>query len=266
MKYILCAVGFVFFSGNACSQVARYSDINNIGWLVMNFDVRLNDKLDIVSDHQIRRDEWGLKSQQYLHRAGLNYRVNKKVSLLAGYAFIQTFPYGDMNYPVSSSRVNFPENRIFQQLTVKDQVGAMELTHRYRLEQRWVASQIREYSHDINEWKMSNRFRYMLRFQMPFRGVVTETKSWYFAGYNELFLSFGRHVGFNVFDQNRSALLIGYKAGKVFRLEAGPFAQILQLGALRNVPGLAPDKTIVQYNLGYTVNVYFNFDAGKKAP
>ncbi len=169
-----------------------------------------------------------------------------------------------MDYPISPSKVNFPEHRTYQQLVVKDQLGAVELTHRYRLEQRWVASQLQEYSHHIDEWRRTNRFRYLLRFQLPFKGTALGEKAWYFAGYNELFVSFGSKVRHNLFDQNRSSLMLGYKFSKRFRIEAGPFSQIVQFGSLRNVPGLAPDKTIVQYNLGYIINAYFNFDLGKK--
>jgi len=54
----------------------------------------------------------------------------------------------------------------------------------------------------------------MLHFQVPFKGTTTVEKEWYFAGYSELFVSFVSKVRYNVFEQNRSALLLGYKFSK----------------------------------------------------
>jgi hypothetical protein len=266
MKYCLYALSLVLINNVAVAQVARYTDINRIGWLSVNCEMTLSPRWDIALDCQVRRDELGLKSQQYLYRAGLNYRLNQKASVLLGYAFIETYAYGDADYPISASKVNFPENRIYQQLQLKDKIGVVDIIHRYRLEQRWLAIQNKEYSHTIDEWRRTNRFRYLLRFQVPFKGNTTDEKEGYFACYNEIFVSFGSKVKYNLFDQNRSALLFGYKFSNSFKLEAGPFSQILQLGNLQNVPGLSPNKTVMQYNLGYLVSASFNFNPGKKTP
>jgi hypothetical protein len=263
-KYFLIVLNLCLINQNGAAQVARYSDINNIGWVSLNLGIKLNKRFDIAADCQIRRDDFGLKAQQQQYRAGINYNFNKKTSVLVGYSFIETFPYGDMNYPISPSMVSFPEHRIYEQLVIKDQVGIVELTHRYRLEQRWVASQTEAYSHHIDEWRHTNRFRYNLKFQLPLQGKTIDEKEWYFAGYDEIFFSFGSQVRYNLFDQNRSALLLGYKFSKSFRIEAGPFAQIVQFGSLKNVPDHAPNKTIMQYNLGYIVNAYLNLDWSKK--
>ncbi|MEN9738638.1 MAG: hypothetical protein RLZZ318_672 [Bacteroidota bacterium] len=255
---ILCIVNI------AKAQNSRYSDFNHIGWATFNFNIKLNKKIDLLADYQFRRDEFGLKTQQHQWRAGIQKNINKRASILMGYSFIETFPFGDPRFPLSPSRVNYPEHRLYQQLVLKDQIGRVELTHRYRLEQRLVAYQPTEYSHDIKEWRYTNRFRYMLRFQVPFKGETTGEKQWYFAGYDELFVSFGHFVRYNMFDQNRSALLLGYKFNKKYRVEAGPFAQIAQLGALRNVSGYSDNKTIMQYNLGFIINTYINLDWSKK--
>jgi hypothetical protein len=264
LQYIFSMLILCFVNETVMAQVARYSDINNIGWVSLNLGMKLSSRFDILADCQIRRDDFGLSAQQMQYRAGLNYNINKKASVLLGYSFIETYPYGDVNYQISPSRVNFPEHRVYQQLVLKDQVGIIELSHRYRLEQRWVASQSVEYSHHIDEWRRTNRFRYNLKFQLPLQGKTIDEKEWFFGGYNEIFINFGSKVRYNLFDQNRSSLLLGYKFSKSFRIEAGPFSQIVQLGSLKNVPGLAPNKTIVQYNLGYLVNAYLNLDFSKK--
>ncbi len=254
----------ILFSNAIKAQNSRYSDFNQIGWASFNFGIKVSKKLDVTGDYQLRRDELGLRTQQHQVRAGLLYNINKNASVLVGYSFIETFPFGDDRFPLSPSRLKYPEHRIYEQLIFKDQIGRVELTHRYRLEQRWVAFQPTEYSHVIEERRRSNRFRYLLRIQVPLNGPTLEEKESYFAAYNEIFVSFGSVVKYNMFDQNRSALLFGHKFSKAFRIEAGPYAQIAQLGALRQVSGYSSNKTIMQYNLGYIINAYFNFDLTKK--
>lgn len=262
IRYILLTLT-LSLSAMVSAQNSRYSDFNQIGWASFNFGFKVSHKFDVTGDYQFRRDELGLKTQQHQLRAGLLYNLNKKASVLIGYSFIETFPFGDPNYPLSPSMLKYPEHRIYEQLMFKDQIGRVELTHRYRLEQRWVAFQPTAYSHEIQEWRRTNRFRYLLRFQVPLKGDKLDEKEPYFAGYDELFINFGSMVKYNMFDQNRSALLFGYKFSKTLRIEAGPYAQIAQLGSLRNVPGYSPNKTIMQYNLGYIINAYFNFDLTK---
>lgn len=269
MKKTILSYAIVFSTlllNTVSAQNSRYSDFNQIGWASFNFGFKLNQKLDLTGDYQFRRDELGLKTQQHQLRAGLLYNINKKASVLVGYSFIETFPFGDERFPLSPSMLKYPEHRVYEQLILKDVIGRVELTHRYRLEQRFAAYQPTAYSHKIEEWRRTNRFRYMLRMQVPLKGNTLEEKEPYIAAYDELFVSFGSMVKYNMFDQNRSAVLFGYKVSKAFRIEAGPYAQIAQLGSLRNVSGYSPNKTIMQYNLGYIINAYFNFDLTKKNP
>jgi hypothetical protein len=78
-------------------------------------------------------------------------------------------------------------------------------------------------------------------------------EKWYTAFYNEIFIGFGRNVGENVFDQNRVSILIGYRANKNFRAEAGFLNQTVQLG--REIE----DKNVFQFNNGLIINTYFSF-------
>ncbi len=68
-----------------------------------------------------------------LFRTGVNYSLRKDVNLIAGYAFAQTYSYGD--YPAAFA---FPEHRIFEQVLIKNPIGKVDLSHRFMLEQRFV--------------------------------------------------------------------------------------------------------------------------------
>jgi len=92
--------------------------------------------------------------------------------------------------------------------------------------------------------------------QMPL-GKQKIQKS-YAAAYDEVFIGFGKNVGENIFDQNRTGLLLGRTFNKVFRMEGGYFCQIVQLS--REIE----NKNLIQYNQGFIINSYFNIDASHR--
>lgn len=245
------------------AQITRYSDINRVGWCGNHFVFKLNEKLDLVADYQIRRDNLGKNDLLQQGRAGFQYNFSPKQSVTVGYSFIETYPYGDLDYPVSPSGYKYPEHRIYEQLVLKDVVGRFEITHRYRHELRWVARQDALHMHEILEWRRSNRFRYLFRVQAALQGITIEPKEFYVAWQNELLVNFGSKVKYNVFDQFRTAPLLGYKFSPKFKIEIGAIAQMVQLGGI--YPSSSVSKTVFQYNIGYNINTFFNFDCTKKA-
>ncbi len=259
-KYHLLIITLVL-NNIISAQITRFSDINNVGWCGNHFVFKLNKKVDLVADYQIRRDNWIKNDLLQQGRAGIQYNFSPKQSATIGYSFIETYPYGDLNYPISPSGYKYPEHRIYEQVVLKDQIGRFELTHRYRHELRWVAKQDAAHMHEILEWRRSNRFRYLLRVQAALQGPTIEPKEFYFVWQNEILINFGSKVKYNVFDQYRSAPMFGYKFSPKFKIEFGAIVQIAQLGAY---PSGSVGKSVFQYNMGYNINTFFNFDCTKK--
>ena len=253
----LLLLGVLALQGPAYGQNNRLWDDNNILWLNNFANVRLTDRWGLHAEYQFRREACGLVPQQHLLRTGLNYQATDRVLLRAGYAFIATYPYGD--FPLQAAGVAFPEHRAFQMLQLTDRHGQTEVSHRYMLEQRWVGRFTDREATQPAEWVFSNRMRYMLRVQRPLGQPNARGGRPYLAAYNEVFVSFGRNVGANVFDQNRLAGLVGYTFSPRVRLEAGPFSQILQLP--RQIEG----RTTFQNNLGAIVNAYWTVDLRRPA-
>ncbi len=238
------------------SQNTRITDNNSIGWYAFTGTFMLNKKLGIHSEYQWRRDELITNWQQSLLRVGVNYQLNQKIQLRLGYAWIETFPYGDI--PLNSFGKDFTEHRSFQMATISDKVSVVDLSHRFMLEQRWVGRYTNANLNSEDDYLFMNRFRYMFRAQIPLKGKTIADKTPYFAIYDEVFIGFGENVNENVFDQNRLGLVFGYRFNKSFRMEAGYLNQILQLG--REVSG----RNVFQNNNGVIVNTVFNFDLSKK--
>lgn len=241
----------------AFSQNTRINNYNAIGWYNYFGTFKLSEKFGIHSEYQFRRNNIITDWQQSLLRVGVNYQVNPKLQFRIGYAWIETFPYGDI--PINSMGKDFTEHRIFQMITVTDKISKVDLSHRFMLEQRWVGRYSNMNLKSEDEYPYLNRMRYMFRFQMPLKGKEVIDKTPYLVMYDEVFIGFGKNAGENIFDQNRLGFLLGYRLNSAFRLEAGYLNQIVQLGREVN------SRNVFQYNNGFILNANFNFDLSRKS-
>lgn len=238
------------------AQNTRITDHNTIGWFTNTTTLQLTSRWSGHLEYQFRRDDFVKTWQQSLLRTGVNYRANDRLTLRVGYAWAETFPYGD--YPIQAAGRQFPEHRAYQMALLTNPVGRVDISHRFMLEQRWIGRFLSADSSGPDEWFYVNRVRYMFRAQVPLGKPKLEDKTAYLAAYDEVFLGFGRNVNENVFDQNRLGLLVGYRFNAKFRLEGGFLQQVVQLP--REING----RNVFQYNNGLIVNTVVNLDLRKK--
>lgn len=249
----LTILSFILFFGGVVNAQNRLSTHNTIVWLNQFHTFNIDKHWAILAEYQWRRVE-GLKSwQQSLLRGGVQYKFNNGLSVLAGYGWIETFPYGD--YPPAAFQP-FPEHRIFEQIVWNDNIGRVQLNHRGRLEQRFlgVLNPAAKDSREITKWNYLNRIRYQLRVTVPVNHPVMADKTFYAAAFDELFIGFGKNVNANIFDQNRIGILLGYRFNKRFSVEGGYLNQTVQQG--QPVSG----KSVFQYNNGLIVNLLCNWN------
>lgn len=243
---------FFFFSllfVGVLSAQNRITDNNNIGWLGANATFNVSKKFGIHTEYQWRRDDYVEQWQQGLLRVGVNYKLNPDALFRFGYAWAETYPYGDI--PINGMGKDFSEHRIYEMVQLNQNISTLSISHRFMLEQRWVGRYTSAALTSEDDWVYTNRLRYMARLQLPVY------KKWYVAAYDELFIGFGKNIGENIFDQNRLGLLVGYPINKNFRLEGGYLNQIVQLG--REVGG----QNVFQHNNGFIVSGNFTFDLYK---
>lgn len=250
------------FSASLFAQNTRLNDRNDIGWWATFGTFKLADNWSLHAEYQWRRENFVTDWQQGLLRVGANYQIAPKIQLRFGYAWIETFPYGD--YPINALGRDFTEHRTFQMATLTDKPGRLDFAHRFMLEQRWIGRYTRPELASEDEYFFVNRLRYMFRMQCPLKGNTLDDKEFYAAAYDEIFIGFGKNVNENVFDQNRIGLLIGYRASSKFRIEGGCFNQILQLPREVTLLGEANGRNVFQHNTGFIINAYFNVDWSKK--
>jgi Protein of unknown function (DUF2490) len=237
---------------NSFAQNNRLNTSNSIGWYNYFGTFKLSKKFGLHTEYQFRRNKVITEWQQSLLRVGINYQLNPKIQLRLGYAWIETFPYGE--YSLNGMGKDFTEHRLFQMATITDKVSIVDLSHRFMLEQRWVGRYSNMNLTKEDEFPLLNRFRYMVRFQVPLKGKEIKDKTPYAAFYDEIFIGFGKNVNANVFDQNRLGILLGYRFTKNVRIEGGFLNQTLQFGRQIN------QKNVFQSNSGLIVNANFNFD------
>lgn len=190
--------------------VFAYSQDSNFGnWLIYIGNKKLTNKWNLHHEVQYRNYNAIGDLEQLLLRTGVGYTFNeKKNNLLLGYGFILSENY--IGNTDEKNSVN--EHRVFQQFTSKQQVGLVNLNHRYRFEQRFVE----------DDFKM--RFRYFLGLNIPL--TKKEKYNYYISAYNEIFLNSEAAV----FDRNRLFGGLGFKLNKNIKIEAGYMNQFFENG------------------------------------
>ncbi|GAB3203756.1 hypothetical protein ABID22_002032 [Pontibacter aydingkolensis] len=246
LSYILLGVLLSISSllpHTAKAQSERIKDFNQNGWYMYFGDHQFSDKWGVHTELQVRRYNYLKDPQQLLIRTGVNYNLTNNAMFTLGYGFIETYPYGE--FPAAD---DFIEHRIYEQLQLKGNLARVGLTHRYRLEQRWVQSPV------TSEYTYLNRARYMLRATLPLVGTTIEAKEPYLAAYDEIFVGFGNNIQRNIFDQNRAYLALGYKLSDAAAVEVGYLNHIVQKA----------NGIVFEHNHTLQVGLTYNIDFRKQ--
>ena len=144
------------------------------------------------------------------------------------------------------------EHRLFHQVLYKHQVGRVHVSHRLRVEERYIQVHTNQNGEVINEGYdyFANRFRYRLMANIPFGKEEMGPKTMFASIYVEVFMSRGKAVTYHKPDQNRLFVGVGYQATKKFTFTGGFLYQML----------VKANGTMQENNLGVQMNVTYNFD------
>jgi hypothetical protein len=194
------------------------------GWISLNSDLQLSPRWFFDTELNIRMSGPVSEIAQAFPRLSLRYQPAPSLRFNWGYAFVETWPYGKL--PVA---LRFPEHRMWQQVQVNQGLGRVAMTHRYRLEQRWLGrTALEDAEPRVQDWVRTNRFRYRVQATIPFQGRTLDDGEFYANVSDEVFLNWGANVQRNVFDQNRLAGSIGRRLSPSWRVELGYLEQLLQ--------------------------------------
>lgn len=195
------------------------------GWVAGFYTIDLTQKAGLIGDVQFRSGNEFSQMQTLLLRGGFQYKFSSRLAGSAGYAYILH------RRAISEVSGYGPENRLWEQLIVSQKIGFVPLTHRFRLEQRFISkSYVEEGSLKNDGHVYSNRFRYFVRAIAPFSGEKNFSRGIFGALQDEVMLQFGDKSGVNgkSFDQNRFYVALGYRFSRKFDLEAGYMNQYVE--------------------------------------
>lgn len=169
-------------------------------WFMFFSTNRISEKMSIHAEAQYRTYEFGSNFNQLLLRTGLNYNISDNAMVTVGYGNITID--GTFIEPAGEENVN--ENRIYQQFVLRNTVGKLKFSHRYRLEQRFIN---RPQGSNTTE----HRARYFLRLTYPLNDT------WFLTAYDEVFINLQN----DFFGQNRLYGALGYNVNQNVSLQMG---------------------------------------------
>jgi hypothetical protein len=213
-RHILLMVVAALFSLSKGSAQSQFT-----GWLASFNTIKAGKKTSVHADVQWRGSDEFKHTQTLLLRSGLNYHLNKKVILTAGYAFIQN------RRTIGAVSGYAPEHRTWEQLVFNHKLKTIFVSHRLRLEQRYIStSEVAGGELERTGTVYANRARYFIRSILPLASKdQTFSKGPFVALQDEVFANFGNKANVNgkFFDQNRLYLAVGYRLNPSFDLETG---------------------------------------------
>lgn len=205
-KYlILLFVGIIVSNGLLSQQ-----HVNKQGyWISYLGDNKINDKIGIHSEAQLRNHFVSEALETSFFRVGLNYYTSSSSIITAGYGFFYNEP-SDNETAVSTVR----ENRAWQQLIMRKKTPLIFMEHRYRLEQRFIDNRT------ANSSMVDHRIRYRYQAIFPFYTFSPYLRHFFLAGYNEVMLNFRKNTA-EVFDRNRLYFALGIQVSPKLNFQFG---------------------------------------------
>lgn len=182
---------FILFSIQSYSQSTGEKELGV--WYMYNGTHKLSDKFSLKTMAHFRFFEIGDDLQQFITRLGVNYKINKNLSVTVGHAFLNT----DGTFDQLGGDAY--ENRTYEDFNVKHSISKLGFAHRLRAEQRFFESGTGHF----------------LRYQLGLSYPIDEKWSTYL--YDEIFMDFD---GEN-FNQNWLGAGFKYKLSKVLKLQLG---------------------------------------------
>lgn len=172
-------LGITLFLSLFC--LTSFSQSTTDIWPQYYISMPIKGKLGLSADFSHRYNGFFEKKTQLIGRVGLNYKLNKGVSIAAGYAYSEY-------YTSVGKRI---ENRPWQQISFAQAFTKVSFAQRLRLEERFQKD------------ALSERFNYRLRFQAQVSLPLLKENKLSVVLSDEPMINFGNEIKGNKFDQNR---------------------------------------------------------------
>lgn len=249
MNFRLLPLLIFIFAGINASLFAQSEQVypQSGGYWVGYFgDNKINSRFGIHSEVQARNYGIDQSVETLLLRAGLNVYLNPSTMVTAGYGYIYGDPTSD---DVIASQTS--ENRIWQQLILRNRTRNIFLEHRYRLEQRFIHNRTSE-THQTD-----HRVRYRFQTIFPLYSIDPYLRHWFVSVNNEIMVNLKSEPS-ELFDRNRFFAGIGYQVSPKMNFQLGYMNQFAKSGGRTKGHTDNLVQFSVSYNMDDLMQTFFN--------
>ncbi len=195
-------------SGSTLMAQTKNISYGDQWWLRYYNSLEFSEKWTLLTEVDNRRFFTPDRQQLFLIRTQLQYNFMKKISVSAGIAYFLQNQHSE-----EFGSLTVPEIRPHQELNIKNTIGKFNISHRYKIEERFIRNTENE--------KLADSYRFNLRFRYQIGVDFSILEKLKLRIYDEILLNIGRNIQYNVFDQNRIYAGLKYNIIKSLSIEAG---------------------------------------------
>jgi hypothetical protein len=176
-------------------------------WFQYYNTLNLSYKVSLKSDIGVREAFLMENLKQFLVRSGAYFQIHPQATVGLGAAYFLSEDKGVMR----------PELRPFQEIELKGtRLGRLDFTHRFRLEERFFRSVIREGISSGTNFNYRARYRVLLL--IPLNQKEMQDRTFFLSFFDEVMLNFGNQIVSNVLNNNRLGAGLGYQVNEQLRV------------------------------------------------
>ena len=207
------------WSFSAIAQQKIIDRSNNV-WLTNINRYELTDNWFLSSELHVRRTDGLEHWQQFLFRPAINYKIGDAIELSAGYTYIKSYPYGKQPLALVT-----PENNLWQQVLVKQTINKWNLSHRYRLEERFAGKTV-----FVNNEPTIDGTNYLQRFRYRLTIERNLGEQWFISLFDEVWVNLENNFMPEGLNQNWIYGGFGYKLNTKSNIQLGYMQQLIKKG------------------------------------
>jgi len=224
-QFFLLAILLQSISNDIIAQGSPRHTVHQFNnWFNPSLNLKVHKYVGFYIEGQLRFNKFKY-SQQHQIRVTMDFFLTDKITFSPlGYVYTWNYKYG-------MQPAKIPENLhcVFEQINIKHNVKRVQFEQRARLEQRWQENKVLQAdgTYHAENYIFKNRFRYRFMINVPINKKTMSTGAIFLSTWDEVFVSFGKNVHYNLPDQNRVYGGLGYKFNKNGTLQLGYLNQLI---------------------------------------
>nr|WP_170982769.1 DUF2490 domain-containing protein [Dyadobacter frigoris] len=154
-------------------QQTSAQTIEHNGWLFWSHQQKISERWQFSADVQVRSADKLNYLNTLLIRPGIGYKIADNQTITVGYTYFGTWDKENQH------KVYEPENRIFEQFQIENEIQRTEITNRFRYEQRFLNLKIAKLLHSDSGITFRRKFPFSLILFLQ-KDYISQSKMNYF--------------------------------------------------------------------------------------